>query len=92
MVSKRNKNCKRTSKNSCFKKCCIRPHRIIPNKLGYYSTLDFLSDKIYNVPNRYHCDPNLPYLAKQHFRMYSSRNLCPGLCPRCIKHNRHYAV
>ena len=72
--------------------CCPPNHIINPlNKLGYYSTVDMYFTQLYNSfsDNNHHksYDPNLRYRARLAPITHSSRELCHGLCQKCLPKN-----
>lgn len=95
-----NKRCKKrkikNGKTMCHKDLKLGSGKNT-NKLGCYEELDFKMYQKYrcfNTPNvqanrkklKKQVNPNLKYLSKPYPRIWSSINLCPGLCDKCTKH------
>lgn len=85
------------------KKCCklvsVKKvnERFETNKMGFNARLDFEHDRIYNSFSM----PNVESDRRSRKRRpgfchscnltprYNSKDLCPGLCPKCMKHYRY---
>ena len=77
--------------------CCGKTFKVIKvdntNKLGCFANIDFEHDRVYNLFSESNVqtdrrirrlDPNLKYRTRPIKLRKNSKDLCPGICKRCL--------